>query len=273
MIRVKQIGSPIRRHHSQRATLIGLGLNKIGRVVSVPDTPQSWGMIRKVRHLICLPDVHRFEEHRLVRPRRKDEDADIALMRKLAFDRRRITLERIDHKRMPGKSPDFRLFKDKKLRGYCELKSPRDDWVFDVPRDLKAGEIRQAVRRGPVAERLAVHIGTAAAQLDAVNPDHALPNILVFVSHARRRGPADVQMTIEGIRGPDGRHLFLHDEEKSEEEAREAQEKLWDAARRIDLIVWIDVHTGKCHLIFPLGAEQLAEARDLFGVKPPEPRG
>jgi hypothetical protein len=48
---------------------------------------------------------------------------------------------------------------------------------------------------------------------------------------------------------------------------------MWDAARCIDLIVWIDVHTGKCHPIFPLGAERLAEACDLFGVKPPEPRG
>jgi large subunit ribosomal protein L30 len=51
-IKVKQIGSPIRRHHSQRATLIGLGLNRIGRVAEVPDTPQSRGMITKVKHLV-----------------------------------------------------------------------------------------------------------------------------------------------------------------------------------------------------------------------------
>jgi large subunit ribosomal protein L30 len=51
-IKVKQIGSPIRRHHSQRATLIGLGLNRIGRVAEVPDTPQSRGMFTKVKHLV-----------------------------------------------------------------------------------------------------------------------------------------------------------------------------------------------------------------------------
>jgi len=34
-IKVKQIGSPIRRQHSQRETLIGLGLNGIGRVVEL----------------------------------------------------------------------------------------------------------------------------------------------------------------------------------------------------------------------------------------------
>ena len=35
-IKVEQIGSPIRRQHSQRETLIGLGLNRIGRVVELP---------------------------------------------------------------------------------------------------------------------------------------------------------------------------------------------------------------------------------------------
>ena len=51
-IKIKQIGSPIRREHTQRETLIGLGLNRIGRVAEVPDTPQMRGMIAKVRHLL-----------------------------------------------------------------------------------------------------------------------------------------------------------------------------------------------------------------------------
>jgi large subunit ribosomal protein L30 len=51
-ITVEQIGSPIRREASQRQTLIGLGLNKIGRTKQIPDTPQSRGMISKVRHLV-----------------------------------------------------------------------------------------------------------------------------------------------------------------------------------------------------------------------------
>jgi large subunit ribosomal protein L30 len=52
IIKVEQTGSPIRRHHTQRATLLGLGLNRIGRVVEVPDTPATRGMIEKVRHLV-----------------------------------------------------------------------------------------------------------------------------------------------------------------------------------------------------------------------------
>jgi large subunit ribosomal protein L30 len=52
VIKIQQIGSPIRRHHSQRETLIGLKLNRIGRTVEVPDTPQTRGMIAKIQHLL-----------------------------------------------------------------------------------------------------------------------------------------------------------------------------------------------------------------------------
>ena len=51
-VKVEQIGSPIRRKHDQRATLIGLGLNKLGRVAEVPDTAATRGMISKVQHLV-----------------------------------------------------------------------------------------------------------------------------------------------------------------------------------------------------------------------------
>jgi large subunit ribosomal protein L30 len=56
MIKVEQIGSAIRRHHSQRATLIGLKLNKIGRVTQLQDTPEVRGMIAKVQHLVRVVD-------------------------------------------------------------------------------------------------------------------------------------------------------------------------------------------------------------------------
>jgi len=51
-ITVEQTGSPMRRHFVQRQTLIGLGLNKIGRVKELPDTPMTRGMITKVHHLV-----------------------------------------------------------------------------------------------------------------------------------------------------------------------------------------------------------------------------
>ncbi len=51
-VKIEQTGSPLRRHNDQRATLIGLGLNKIGRTKDLPDTPETRGMIRKVHHLV-----------------------------------------------------------------------------------------------------------------------------------------------------------------------------------------------------------------------------
>ena len=56
-IKVKQTGSAIRRHHSQRETLIGLGLNRIGRVSELPDTAQTRGMVAKVKHLVSVVDA------------------------------------------------------------------------------------------------------------------------------------------------------------------------------------------------------------------------
>ena len=53
---VEQTGSAIRRHHSQRETLIGLKLNKIGRVTELQDTPAVRGMIAKVQHLVRVVD-------------------------------------------------------------------------------------------------------------------------------------------------------------------------------------------------------------------------
>jgi len=51
-VRVTQTGSPIGRKGDQRATLIGLGLNKIGRTRDLEDTPSIRGMINKVAHLV-----------------------------------------------------------------------------------------------------------------------------------------------------------------------------------------------------------------------------
>lgn len=51
---VKQIGSPIRRPKSQRATLIGLGLNKMHRTRELQDTPAVRGMVDSVPHLVTI---------------------------------------------------------------------------------------------------------------------------------------------------------------------------------------------------------------------------
>src|SRR5205823_2443408 len=78
-VTVEQIGSPIRRHGKQRATLIGLGLNRIGRIRELPDTPETRGMIAKVAHLVrvihqktdldCFIEAVRAEYHEAITTR------------------------------------------------------------------------------------------------------------------------------------------------------------------------------------------------------------
>jgi large subunit ribosomal protein L30 len=53
-IRITQTGSPIRRDKTQRATLVGLGLNKMGRTVEVEDSAEVRGQVRKVQHLVAV---------------------------------------------------------------------------------------------------------------------------------------------------------------------------------------------------------------------------
>ena len=49
---IKQVGSPIRRPAKQKATLVGLGLNKMGRTRELEDTPSVRGMINKISHMV-----------------------------------------------------------------------------------------------------------------------------------------------------------------------------------------------------------------------------
>ena len=55
-IKVTQTGSPIRRTDDQRATLKGLGLDKMHRTVELDDTPEVRGMIRAVRHMVTVAE-------------------------------------------------------------------------------------------------------------------------------------------------------------------------------------------------------------------------
>ncbi len=55
-IKVTQTGSPIRRRNDQRATLIGLGLNKMHKTRELEDTPSVRGMIDKVSHMVRVEE-------------------------------------------------------------------------------------------------------------------------------------------------------------------------------------------------------------------------
>src|SRR5579872_1448344 len=60
-----------------------------------------------------------------------DEEGDVKLIEELIFEPRGIVLQRFSTEEIAkGKTPDFKLIKESKLCGYCELKSPRDDWIW-----------------------------------------------------------------------------------------------------------------------------------------------
>jgi large subunit ribosomal protein L30 len=55
-LRITQTGSPIRRDKTQRATLVGLGLNKLHKSIEVEATPEVLGQVRKVQHLVKVEE-------------------------------------------------------------------------------------------------------------------------------------------------------------------------------------------------------------------------
>lgn len=55
-IKVTQVRSAIGRPATQRATLVGLGLNKMNKTVVLEDTPSIRGMVRKVEHLVRVEE-------------------------------------------------------------------------------------------------------------------------------------------------------------------------------------------------------------------------
>ena len=55
-VKIKQIGSPIRRPAKQKQILIGLGLGKMNRVVELEDTAEVRGAIAKLPHMVAVID-------------------------------------------------------------------------------------------------------------------------------------------------------------------------------------------------------------------------
>jgi large subunit ribosomal protein L30 len=57
LLRITQTGSPIRRDKTQRATLVGLGLNKLHKTIEVEGTPEVLGQVKKVQHLVTVEEA------------------------------------------------------------------------------------------------------------------------------------------------------------------------------------------------------------------------
>ena len=101
--------------------------------------------------------------------------------------------------RREGKTPDFRVFKDDVLKSFCEVKSVEKDAWLDKKLDAATlGEIVGGLRDDPVFNRLTDDIHKAVAQFLAVNPDAAVPNLVVFVNHDSMCDEQDVAAVLSG---------------------------------------------------------------------------
>ena len=189
-------------------------------------------MIAKIAHLIKINHDPSAPKPPPI-PKVDDEVADAALVRELVFDGKGIVLEPYSEAELgTGETSDFKLLKDAAVCGYCEMKSPRDDYIFENP---EPGEM--AIRKDlPFHVKLGRHIRKAALQFAAVSPDHSHPNILAFVNHAPDIERRDLHLTVAGLPAGDGKRVFML--------CRKLQEQVLDAAREIDLFLWIDAEKG-----------------------------
>ncbi len=111
-----------------------------------------------------------------------------------------------------------------------------------------------------MSRKLGNDVRDAAEQLRAVNKGHDLPNILAFISHTPQIERQDLIATIAGLRIPgSGRRLFMF--------GKKTQKKVVEAAKAIDLFLWIDANERKLQHLSPHRAVHLQAALDLLGLK------
>jgi len=163
-----------------------------------------------------------------------DEEADLLLVEKLIFSPHGLETERFSHaETVAGRTPDFRVLQSDQLVAYCEVKSPRDDWLDEQLDGAPAGQIVGGPRNDPTFNRIARHIEKAATQFDAVNPMRRVPNILAFVNHDKASNFPDLQETLTG-------HFHAEGGERFETMTHISEGRLGIPKHRIDLYAWID---------------------------------
>jgi hypothetical protein len=171
--------------------------------------------------------------------REPNEDSDLDLTDKLLFAGKNLQLERFDRaETLAGRTPDFRVRREGALVAYCEVKSPRDDWLDEQLDTAQPGQIVGGARPDPTFNRIARHVQKAATQFDAVNASRSVPNILVFVNHADAAGFSDLQETLTGM-------FHTSKGERIPTMRNISEGRLGEVRLKIDLYVWIDKKTER----------------------------
>jgi hypothetical protein len=155
------------------------------------------------------------------------------------------------------------VFRDGRLVAYCEVKSPRDQWLDDQLRDAAPFQIVGGARHDPTFNRITGLVRKAVKQFDAVNPDRKLPNIVVFVNWADASHFRDLDEALTG-------YLRLADGSKARTMPKISEGRIRDEKRRVDAYVWFNGHRRKVEGLFFTQSDILH--RDAvcswFGVDP-----
>jgi hypothetical protein len=162
------------------------------------------------------------------------EEPDLRLAEELVFAQRGLDVQRFSRaETVAGRTPDFRVTQAGELVAFCEVKSPRDDWLKDQLAAASPGQIVGGGRPDPTFNRLARHIQKAATQFDAVNQDRIVPNILIFVNHDGDSHFGDLREVFTGVFHADSGKRYLT-------MPHIAEGLIGHSKRRIDLYAWID---------------------------------
>lgn len=137
------------------------------------------------------------------------------------------------------------------------MKSTKNDADFEEPKP-EPGKILVITRKDNTATNLSRHVMKAAAQLDAANGDHSIPNIMVIVNHVEGRDRNDLSFSIAGAKIQGGGYVFPLGEER--------QKDLWQAARKIDMFLWVDANDGSVSHVYPADAPHRETACNMFGI-------
>ena len=188
---------------------------------------------------------------------RTNEAADTALAEELLFGPCGLVIEPIPPEPGRAKTPDFRINSWRGFGGYCELKSPRDDWL-DEQLEGSGGEIVGGARQDPTFNRLARNIKEAGKQFRRANPDRGHPNVLVLVNHDRASHVGDLLETLTGRFHAESGETYLT--------MPHVAARVADVP--VDLYVWIDAARRTVQLLFAAGAHA-EDLRTMFGnLKP-----
>ena len=168
------------------------------------------------------------------------EAEDQKLTEDLVFNPHGLTLLKIP--KGVNRTPDFQVMQGGVPVAYCELKSPRDEWLAEKLDETLSGQIVGGCRNDPTFNRIGRLAQKAADQFRSVNDIRSLPNILVIVNHDDASGFGDLIETFTGLfHAADGsRHVTMP----------QVASRLKHAKEHIDLCVWIDWKTDQDHYYF-----------------------